>query len=136
MPVVPKWRCTVKGGELSIDRPDVFAGWLRSQEGKPLELTVKPQRDDKTGQQLRYFHGVICKLLSDHTGYTLPEMKGLLKGLFLTTYITSRVGCKEIPVVSSLADLTKREMTDFIEQCIVLAAKLSVVIPSPETIEY
>ncbi len=136
MSVVPKWRCTIKDGKLSINRPDVFEGWLRSQEGKPQELVVKPQRDDKTMSQLAYFHGVICKLLSDYTGYTLNETKGLCKGHFLTTVVRSRLDDKEIAIVPSLADLSKHDMSEFIDNCVMLAAKLGVVIPPPSEIDF
>ena len=86
-------------------------------------------------QQLRYIHGVIFALCSEASGYTRQEVKGLLKGEFLTEYAESPNGTKT-SYVKSLADLTMTEMKEFIDDCIILAAKhWSVVIPDAEEVK-
>jgi hypothetical protein len=115
------------------DRPEVVKAYLQGIAHKgDLEATFQPWRKEKSLQQLRYIHGVVFALCSQASGYTIPEVKGLLKGEFLTDYCITKDG-KKLPYVKSLADLTMTEMREFIDECIILAAKhWSVVIPSPE----
>ena len=133
---VPKFKGMVKDGQFIPDRPKVYIPYLRAFDGKRVEVTVKIPEVNKTNSQLRYFHGVVCKYISADTGYTLDETKGLLKGHFLTKYITGPTG-KEVPYVPSLADMKKMEMCKFIDDCISLAAgHWHIVVPSPDEVDY
>ena len=78
---------------------------------------------------------MIFALCSESSGYTRQEVKGLLKGEFLTEYAESPNGTKTA-YVKSLADLTMAEMSRFIEDCIILAAKhWGVVIPDADEVK-
>lgn len=120
---------------LVYDRPDLFCAYIQSiAEKGVLECTIQPWHKEKSLQQLRYIHGVVFVLCSQASGYTVQEVKGLLKGEFLTEYVTNKAG-KEISYVKSLADLTMPEMKQFIDDCIILAAKhWSCVIPDAEEV--
>jgi len=119
---------------LVYDRPDLFCAYIQGiAEKGDLECTIQPWRKEKSLQQLRYLHGVVFVLCSQASGYTVNEVKGLLKGEFLTEYVVSKTSGKEISIVKSLADLTMRQMSTFIEDIIILAAKQwSIVIPSSD----
>jgi len=132
----PKFIGVIRRGDFVPDRPKVFYAFLRGMEGKRVECIIRPPQNPKTLQQLRYFHGVVCKCISDNTGYTVDEVKGLLKGHFLVEYIKGPAG-KEIPIVPSLADLKKLKMSEFIDNCIRLAAEhWHIVIPAPDEVVY
>jgi len=133
--MIPRFHARVENGKLVFDRPEVFMAYINSiAEKGDLEVTVQPWRKEKSLQQIRYVHGVVFALCSQASGYTVEEVKGLLKSQFLTDYVTTKEG-KELPYVKSLADLTMKEMSEFIDNCIILAAKhWSVVIPSPEEV--
>jgi len=110
--------------------------YLEGLEGKDLEEILRKPSESKTNPQLAYFHGVICQLASETSGYTRKEVKGLLKGYYLTEYITAPDG-KEIPWVPSLEDMKKDKMSKFIDDCIILCAKhWHCVIPPPEDVNY
>lgn len=131
---VPRFHFRIdKDGWPIYDRPEVVKAYLQGIAHKgDLEATFQPWRKEKSLQQLRYIHGVVFALCAEASGYTREEVKGLLKSKFLTDYVTAPDG-KKLPYVKSLADLTMTEMRQFIDDCIILAAKhWSVVIPSPE----
>jgi len=135
--IAPRFHCRVEGSILVFDKPDVFKAYVQGiAEKGDLEVTVQPWRKEKSLQQLRYLHGVVFVLCSQASGYTVQEVKGLLKGYFLTDYIETPEGEKK-SYVKSLADLTMAEMSKFIEDTIILAAKhWSVVIPSADEAVY
>ena len=134
--IIPRFHCRAEGRKLVFDRPEVFGAYVQGLVEKgDLELSVQPWRKEKSLQQLRYVHGVIFALCSEASGYTRQEVKGLLKGEFLTEYIKAPDG-KEIAYVKSLADLTMKQMTTFIEDVIILAAShWSCVIPDAEEVK-
>jgi len=115
----------------------LFCAYIQSiAEKGDLECTIQPWRKEKSLQQLRYLHGVVFVLCSQASGYTVNEVKGLLKREFLTEYVTSKTTGKEIPIVKSLADLTMAEMKQFIDDVIILAAKQwRCVIPDSEDVK-
>ena len=135
--IIPRFHCRAEGRKLVFDRPEVFGAYVQGLVEKgDLELSVQPWRKEKSLQQLRYIHGVVFALCSETSGYTRKEVKGLLKGEFLTEWITSKTTGKEIPIVLSLADLTMPKMKIFIDDCIIFAAKhWSCVIPDVEEVK-
>jgi hypothetical protein len=52
------------------------------ENGTHLDITVKKHKSQRSNQQLRYYFGVIVKMLADHTGYTKDEMHDELKAMF------------------------------------------------------
>ena len=134
----PRFKCMFVKDHLVYERPDLFCAYIQGiAEKGNLECTIQPWRKEKSLQQLRYVHGVVFVLCSQASGYTVKEVKGLLKGEFLTEYVVSKTTGKEIPIVKSLADLTMAEMSEFIESVIIFVAKnWSCVIPSSDEATY
>lgn len=136
MKIQPKFWGTAKNGKFVPDYPEQRKAYLRGLEGQNIQEVIGKRQESKTTPQLHYFHGVICELASEASGYTKDEVKGLLKGQFLTRYITSPTG-DEIAWVPSLADMKKEDMAIFIDFCIMLCAQhWQCVIPPPDTINY
>ena len=140
----PKWYGHIDGNRVHLDRRPVFDNYLSSLNGKQIELVVRERRDERSTRQLRYFHGpvtkyfrdVICALLADGTGVTLEETKDNLKAHFLSKKTTCHITGKTIVTIPSLADLTKPEMSAFIDDCVMLSAQMGTVIPSPDDVSY
>lgn len=135
--ILSRFHCRAEGRKLVFDRPEVFGAYVQGLAEKgDLELTVQPWRKAKSLQQLRYVHGCIFVLCSQSSGYTVKEVKGLLKKEYLTEYVVSRKTGQEIPIVKSLEDLTMAEMSQFIDDCIIHAAtEWSCVIPDAEEVK-
>jgi len=122
---------------LVYDRPDLFCAYIQGiAEKGVLECTIQPWRKEKSLQQLRYVHGIVFVLCSQASGYTVKEVKGLLKKEYLTEYVVSKKTGQEIPIVRSLEDLKMSEMSQFIDDCIIHAAtEWSCVIPDAEEVK-
>lgn len=134
--IQPKFRGKVVKGEFVPDWPEQRQAYLSGLEGKEVEEIIGKPEEAKTNPQLRYFHGVICELASEVSGYTKEEVKGLLKGQFLTKHIKSPTG-QTIHWVPSLADMKKEDMRKFIGDCIMLCAKhWHCVIPSEDEVNF
>jgi hypothetical protein len=129
--IIPRFHCRFEKDHLVYDRADLFCAYIQSiAEKGDLECTIQPWRKEKSLQQLRYVHGIVFVLCSQASGYTVMEVKGLLKGEFLTEYVTSKKTGKEMPIVKSLGDLKMAEMSQFIDDCKIIAAKYwGVIIP-------
>lgn len=133
--MTPKFKGKIEKGVFVPDWPEQRQAYIEGLEGKIVEEILQKYSEPKTYPQLKYFHGVVCKLASEASGYTVEEVKGLLKGEFLTRYVKSPTG-KEVAWVPSLEGLKKFEMMKFIDDCIILCAKhWHIVIPPPNTVE-
>lgn len=92
-------------------------------------------RKRKTLQQLRYFYGVILKILAKELGYEkweIPNLHYELKKMFLTNTIISKITGEEIEAVPSLANIRKQKMIEYIEELIRWSAQQGIVIPDPK----
>ncbi len=135
--MIPKFRAKIVEGQpmIAVQQQCQYEAYLTGLEGKDVDLIVQRQQRSKSLNQLAYLHGVVFRLASEESGYTPNEVKGLLKGEFLTEYVVSKTTGKEIPIVKSLADLKVGEMAKFIDDCIIIVAKnWHVVVPPPDTV--
>ena len=135
--MLPKFRAKIVKGQpvIAVQQFCQYEAYLAGLEGKDVEIIVQRPQHSKSTNQLAYLHGVVFRLASEESGYTPNEVKGLLKGEFLTEYVVSKTTGKEIPIVKSLADLSVGQMAEFIDSCIILVAKnWHVVVPSPDTV--
>lgn len=64
------------------DTPLAFKGAFIELEGKRVTVTVGRERKERSVNENNYFHGVVCQLLSEVSGYDPEEMKGILKFRF------------------------------------------------------
>ncbi len=132
----PKFHGCITNGEFVVDDFQIEQrdAYLTGLEGLKVEEIIQRPEESKTNPQLAYFHGVVCEIASEASGYTKEEVKGLLKGEFLTRYVTGPRG-NQIAWVPSLEGMKKHEMSEFIENCIILIAKhWHAVVPPPDEI--
>lgn len=107
----------------------VFLGRFKPDE--KIEVILRKQTKKSSLPQNRYYYGVICKLLSGHTGHTVDEMDCILKWKFL-----KQKDAKGMEFVPSKMDLSTVEREEFHEQCRRWAAiVLEVNIPLPGVVE-
>lgn len=103
---------------------------VASLEGKRTVTLVEEYPGVRTSNQNRFFHGIVCKYISEATGYEMPETKILLKHMFLT-----RVGKNGRLYVRETHRLNRAEFAIFIDECVRWAALyLDLVIPEPDTV--
>jgi len=92
--------------------------------GKPLQITVKPFKRDRTLPQSAKAHAMIRELAL-HTGYTEAQMKEIAKALYAPMK-TVAVGGKDVTVPMGTSDMNVEEMANFIENLYQLGSELGV----------
>ena len=95
------------------------------------QIEIREDRDQRSGNQNRYYFGCVIKILSDETGFERNEMHEHLKLRFLKYYKPLPNG-EFIELVKSTKDLDTKEMEDYLEKIRMFAAQeLDVQIPLP-----
>jgi predicted acylesterase/phospholipase RssA len=83
-------------------------------------------KETRSQKQNRYYWGVVCKLISDHTGYTPDEIHQILAKKYLSY---ERIGK---PFVLSTTKLKTGEFEAYMEDCRRWAStELSCNVPEP-----
>lgn len=107
--------CRKIDGKLEFSDKLAYKQWIRNiPEGEDIVVKFNISKSYKSVRQLRLVY--LCfRVLSDNLGYTVEEIKGLMKleqGLSASSIIEG----KEVHFIKSLADMTKTELSQFIEK--------------------
>lgn len=95
-------------------------------DGRYVWKMPEKERLTRSNQQNRYYHGVICKLVADHTGYSPDETHQILAEMFLSYEKDGRT------FVTSTTKLKTVKFEAYMEQCRRWAAmELQVYVPMP-----
>jgi hypothetical protein len=94
---------------------------------QPKEITIGDYTEKKTGEQRNSFH-LLCKLFADETGYTLHEIKELVKFQEFGTNLIL-IGGVEHGVSISSESLKRTDYARLIEATYRLAAQGGIVLP-------
>lgn len=99
-------------------------------EGKqrPYVVIIKPHVESLTEEQRNGFHW-LCKMLGDELGYTLHEIKEMVKQECLGTKLV-RIGEHEREVTPSSEKLNKLQYSELIEGVYRLGAEAGVYLPT------
>lgn len=105
---------------------------LKGLKPVPYRIEFKVDRDQRSGQQNKYYWGVVVKLLSDHTGFTRDEMHECLRGMFLKYQKPMPPNGHMATITQSTTDLDTKEFEDYLEEIRRFAIQeLDVEIPLP-----
>ena len=63
---------TICDNKLMLDKGESFRQYLAGLNGKRVQVTVEKIKHKRTHSQNAYYHGVVVKLISQHTGHD-PE---------------------------------------------------------------
>lgn len=131
-------------GQLNLTdkQREAIKSYLASlEEGCRVEVTIGKYQEPKTGQQLRYLHWVF-RFIGEEIGEQPEVIKHLMKEQFLAQKkeVTYTVRNCERRVLTnflpSLADVTKSQMSKFIDDVIMFCANyLKIAVPSPDEVE-
>jgi hypothetical protein len=99
---------------------------------KKWRVTIAEYRKKRSNEQNAYIHAVPLKIIGDHTGYTLDDMKEYLCGEFLGWEDYVVMGKTLQRPIKSTSQMSSKEMTDFIDFMIWFGSStLNLRIPSP-----
>jgi hypothetical protein len=125
-------QATIKDGKLILRNQQIFEEELRDLSGD-VTLTVAEGRATRSGQQNRYYWSVVCKLISDFTGYTPEEVHEYYKKKFLSNKKHIVIGDDGLDVeMLTTTRLNTKEFEDYCENIRRHASmELQVNIPEP-----
>lgn len=124
---------TSKDNQCFIDQVRLQTALRELKKGEYL-LTIKKRVKQRSLNENSYYHGVIVKILSDHTGYTPKEMHECLKLKFLSEE-DARTGLVRLRSTSDLSTVEFEQFCVDIRQWSSL--ELGCYIPLPnEPIDY
>jgi hypothetical protein len=132
--MIPVFSGIVDGkGRMKLDDPPALARHIATLTNRPIELTVKQKRSQRSTRQNAYWWGVVIPLLSEHLGYDKNEMHEALKYKFLR--LDAEPDANGLVRMRGTSTLNTKEMTDLIEEVITWAgAEFGVVIPLPNEV--
>lgn len=108
---------------------------LRRLAGKAVELVIRKERTKRSRDQNDFIHAVPVRILADHFGETLPDMKLILMGECWGWRLDPICG-REIPVKAHTSDMTVEECSYFIDWIIPWAmSNHGVAIPLPNEVD-
>ena len=116
--------CEIQSGKLMLDR-DKLKTWCAVQKDGDYELYLTKKREAKTLKQLHLWWGIMLKQFMLHIGYDKHEVTQVmyckschdaLKSLYEPPQtVLNRVTGKETMVLWSMADASKKKVSDFMD---------------------
>jgi hypothetical protein len=88
---------------------------LKSLKPVPYRVELKIDRENRSGNQNKYYWGVVIKTLSDETGFTPEEMHEVLKRKFLK-YNKVLPNGEQVGITMSTTDLDTKEFEEYMEE--------------------
>lgn len=105
------------GGLLVMDRPKDYGRHLRSLAGRPIEVTVRRRKQQRTPQANRFYWGPVLTAIAEATGYTKDEAHDALKYQFLRVQ-----GDGPLVKVRSTASLSVEEFSEYLDRVLAFGA--------------
>ena len=98
------------------------------------KIYLTDQRPVRTKSQNNYYWGVILKTFGDACGMELEEVHSIFKRMFAGYEMRPFPGGKRRKVEKSTTAMNTKEMSEYIEKCIMFCAQNGVPIPEPNAI--
>lgn len=100
-------------------------------EGKEVVVTIAKKTKQRSLNQNRYYFGIVIKLISEVTGYTVDEAHDAMRFKFLRV-----VNDRGLETARSTTDLNTAEMELYLSQIRIFASTdLGCFIPDPNQME-
>ena len=108
---------------------------IDSLEGKEFEVTIQEKHTDVSKDQHAFLGVILTEALKNEVfgGWIRDELRDFLKEKYLAEKIVKEIRGEqvEIKVVPSLANISKKKMSWFIERCLEFMASEGIVIEDP-----
>jgi hypothetical protein len=124
----------IQHGHLKIEGRQVFEQTMARFDDGPVTLRITAGKRSRTSNQNKFFHGVIVKLIAEHTGYSLSEAKDAILLTLIPQEITDIKTGEIVRVPGHSSRLTVKEFNELIERALQLGAELGVYIPTPDEV--
>ena len=135
--MTPKFHARIENGRIKLSQGEarLYRNHLATLEGKPVQVTIGKVKGLRTEQQMRYYWGVVVKLIADYTGDDIDTIHEFLKDKFAPRK-TITVQDEARTIAGCTHDLFKENFfEDYIDHIRVWASsELSLVIPNPQQV--
>ena len=133
--MTPIFNCTIRSGKLYLDKADQFKAHLASfPNEKRVEVTVEKLKHPRTGQQNRWYWGVVVAEIAKHTGHDPEQVHEFLKQMFSPKWHFQSVShpIEACSIPTSTTRLDTIQFVEFTEKARVWANEfLGLQIPLP-----
>lgn len=135
-----KFTGEVKDGKLTLDKKDKFTSHMKEFEGQKIELTLRKAVKSRSNAQVRYYFGVMVKMIQREfkelgTQLTIDEVHDFLKSMFLFREIVNEQTSEiyKVPMsLSTAGEVSTFNMSEYIDNVQRWASEnLNLYIPSP-----
>ncbi len=129
----------MKGRKIHLHNVPLYNKNADGLEGKRIELTIKEVHETPSSDQHAYYRGAVIEtgLQAECFGeWTGDELDAFLTDKYLGYDIIKdlgRLGRVIIRKIPSKADLSKKEMSEFVERCIMFLATEGIVVHSADS---
>jgi len=135
--MTPRFHAQIIDGRIKLSQGEarLYRDYLVTLEGKNVHVTVGKVKGLRTEQQMRYYWGVVVKLIADYTGDDIDTIHEFCKDKFAPRKtITVNGEARIVPGCSH--DLYKDNFfADYVDHIRQWAAQeLEVVIPDPNQV--
>lgn len=128
---------TVKNGKYTLQNPELFKKDVQRLEGKPAYLAVGELKKNRSGNQNRYYWGIVVEILSNELGYTPDEIHEILKSKFLMKKTIMLDNSEEFKIAHSTTKLSTKEFEEYAKNIRVWSAiELEIQIPEPNELDF
>jgi hypothetical protein len=136
--MTPKFRAKIEQGRIKLYPGEklYYDHVLQSLEGQNVHIAIGKVKGLRTEQQMRYYFGVVIKLIADHTGHDSDYIHEFLKDKFAPRQ-TRRVH-GEIRIVAGCTHSLFKEnfFADYVDHIRRWASEtLELVIPDPHQVQ-
>lgn len=105
---------------------------LKSRKPKLYNIEIKEYRKDRSGNQNRYYWGVVIKEWCNYTGYAADEMHEVLKAKFNPKELFFKNSGEAIKIGGSTAEMDTLEFENYLDQIRIWSLKEhDLLIPLP-----
>lgn len=117
-------------GRVNWDDQKELSDHLETLEGQRIEVVIREAPVRPTVGQHRYYRGVCLPVIAEHIGCSLGEAHRALKRELLPVNVEANS-----PSTRSTASISRHEFGEYLEQIVILASELGIVIPEPNAVE-
>ena len=149
--IYPVFKGFAKGGSLFFEDRRALDGYVRSLDGKQLDIILKEQHKHKSRKEEKFYHGVVVRMVADDMCISDQEAHDILRGLHLKVEekkIIAGIKILRYERVLSTTELSDKAYQDYWKRCIAWAALptlpeglsqtsgLSLYIPYPNEVDF
>lgn len=125
----------VKGGKfIGLKAREHFESAMRRFPDGIISVRFEVIREKRSGQQNRYWHGIVVPLFAEHCGHDVREMKDILALELLPKEIVDLKTGEVRIVPGHTSDLNTKEFNELIERAQRLGAEMDIYIPDPNEV--